>query len=253
VSIVFRIVDADEHVVSHKWHMGFASALDAIYPRHVETFGQLIRDRCVWCAVDAEGEYQAMAYAAKDGGRWEIGGLMVSTAMRGKGLGSVMMRLPLAGMLFYENPFSSKTASPQIVAHALKGNEAPRKIFAEMQFIFERSIEVSKERLPGLKADPDGKVRGDEFHLKIPEGLLSLADWCEAWNGRLSDGSLASIDLLEGHTLSVWALAFRDMASQWANIPPTSAYKDPGSSPVLHPSRNLIWRLIGFIRGVLKK
>lgn len=251
MSIVFRIVNADEHVAAHKWHRGFAAALDAIYPRQVATFEKLIEDRCVWCAVDAEGEYQAMSYAAKDGDVWEIGGLMVSNAMRGKGFGSVMMRLPLAGMLFFENPFSSKVP-PQIVAHAIKGNQAPRNILAKMQFVLKRSIEISEEKLPGLKADPDGKVRGDEFHLKIPDSLLSLADWCEAWNGTLSDGSLASIDLLEGHTLSLWALAFRDMADQCANIP-ANRIDATSSDGAVHRARNLFERFFGFIHTVLEK
>jgi hypothetical protein len=249
VSIVFRIVNADESFAAHKWHRGFAAALDAIYPRQVGTFEKLIVDRCVWCAVDAEGEYQAMAYAAKEGDVWEIGGLMVSNAMRGKGLGSVMMRLPLAGMLFYENPLSNKVR-PQIVAHVLKGNEAPRKIVAEMHFILNRSIEISKEKLPGLRADPDGKIRGYQFNLKVPDALLSLAEWCEAWNGTLRDGSRASIDLLEGDTLSLWALAFRDMAAQCGGVP--TRHTAPPSY-ARHHEPTLLERLFAFIHAVRQK
>jgi GNAT superfamily N-acetyltransferase len=213
VTINFRIVDPSELDSAHDWHMAFAQAHEAIYPRDRKTFEQLIADRCVWCAVDSHGEYQAMAYAAfsEEDNIWEIGGLMVSSAMRGKGLGRIMMRLPLAHLLFNENPFKSETP-PTIVAHVLASNNAPRSIISEMLFEKHHSVEIPAQHLPGLKADPDGFIRGDEFHLKIPDALLNLADWCDSWDERLLDRSQATIDLLSGVTRHAWASAFRDMA-----------------------------------------
>ena len=216
MKITFRIVDYDELDSAHKWHTAFAEAHEAIYPRDRVTFDNLIASRSVWCAVDSEGEYQAMAYAAfsQKENVWEIGGLMVSPAMRGKSLGRVMMRLPLAHMLFNEDPFSMRTPPPPIVAHVLASNDAPRKIIAEMRFVLDHPVKIPAGQLPGLKADSDGFIRGDEFHLKIPEALVDLANWCESFNGTLLDGSQASIDLLPGVTLSGWASALRDMANR---------------------------------------
>jgi hypothetical protein len=154
-----------------------------------------------------------MAYAAysKENHEWEVGGLMVPEAMRGKGLGRIMMRLPLVSMLFDEQPLSRKPV-PKIVAHVLASNDAPRRIIPEVGFAHHRPVEIPAEKLPGLKADADGIIRGDEFHLRIPEALHSLADWCDSWDGKLLDGTDSSIDLLPGLTLADWATALRDMA-----------------------------------------
>lgn len=214
MQITFRIVDSNEAVRAFHWHRAFAGTHEAIYPRSEEAFEGLVLERSVWCAVSSEDEYLAMSYAsfADEDGVWEIGGLMVAEAMRGKGLGLIMMRLPLAGMLFNEQPLSWEVV-PEIVAHVLASNSAPRRIIPEAGFVFDHAVEIPAAALPGLKADVDGFIRGDEFHLKIPDALIALADWCDGWDGKLRDGTHASIDLLPGVTLADWATAFREMAA----------------------------------------
>jgi hypothetical protein len=114
-------------------------------------------------------------------------------------------------MLINEQPLSWRLV-PQIVAHVLASNDAPRRIIPETGFAHHRSVEIPAERLPGLKADADGFVRGDEFHLQIPEALYDLANWFDSWDGKLLDGTDSSLDLLPGVTLADWAAALRDMA-----------------------------------------
>lgn len=213
MQVRFRIIDTDESEQAFRWHRAFADSHEAIFPRDRPTFDRLIAERSVWCAVSQDGEYMAMSYAAfsDKSHEWEIGGLMVSEAMRGKGLGRIMMRLPLVSMLFNEQPLSRKPA-PKIVAHVLASNNAPRRIIAGVGFAHHRPVEIPSKELPGLKADDDGIIRGDEFHLSIPEALHSLAEWCDCWDGKLHDGTDSSIDLLPGLTLAVWAAALRDMA-----------------------------------------
>jgi hypothetical protein len=214
LQITFRIVDSSEAGRAFHWHRGFAAAGEAIYPRNEKTFEDLVFDRSVWCAVSSNDEYLALSYASfsDEDGVWEIGGLMVAAAMRGKGLGLIMMCLPLAGMLVNEQPLSWEVV-PEIVAHVLASNDAPRRIIPKVGFVFDHPVEIPAAALPGLKADPDGFIRGDEFHLKIPDALIALADWCDAWDGKLLDGTDASIDLLPGVTLADWAMAFREMAA----------------------------------------
>lgn len=211
--VKFRIVNTDESERAFKWHLTFAESHEAIYPRDRSTFEKLIAERSVWCAVSPDGEYLAMSYAAfsDENYEWEIGGLMVSETMRGKSLGRIMMRLPLASMLINEQPLSWRRI-PQIVAHVLASNDAPRRLIPEIGFAQHRSVEIPAEKLPGLKADADGFVRGDEFHLKIPEALHNLADWLDSWDGKLLDGTNSVIDLLPGLTLADWATALRGMA-----------------------------------------
>ncbi len=138
---------------------------------------------------------------------------MVSDAMRGKGLGRIMMRLPLANTIFNEEPLLCDPV-PNIVAHVLASNDAPRRIIPELGFVFHRRIKVPANALPGVKADADGMIRGDEFRLKMPHALDKLAEWCGEWDGKLLDGTDTSIDLPPGVALSDWADAFRDLTAQ---------------------------------------
>jgi GNAT superfamily N-acetyltransferase len=211
--LTFRIVDNTEIREAFDWHRAFAEAHDAIYPRDRNTFGDLVYDRCVWCAVCPDGAIKAMSYAAFSHDEWEIGGLMVHDEMRGKGLGRVMMRLPLVHMLVNEQPFASEP-QPLIVAHVLRGNDAPRRIIPEVGFEFAKAVEIDSLYLPGLKADEDGMVRGDEFHFPMPSGLIKLADWCESWDGTLADGSDSTVDFLGGLTLRDYGGALREAAQQ---------------------------------------
>jgi hypothetical protein len=57
------------------------------------------------------------------------------------------------------------------------------------------------------------KVTGYEFELVNPDSLIALAEWCEAWNDKLSGGRDARIVFgQKAQNLKIWAHAFRDMA-----------------------------------------
>lgn len=172
----------------------------------------MVFGRQVWCAIDSEDEYLALSYAAFDEGEnvWEIGGLMVAASARGKGLGLIMMRLPLGQTLMNERPLSS-TPPAKIVAHVLAGNDDPRRIIPAAGFAFSHSVTIPNEALPGLRHDADGFIRGDEFHLELPQAVIDLADWCDSWDQKLRDGTPATVDLTDGLNLNDWARAFRKM------------------------------------------
>lgn len=216
MQITFRAVDTSEIGRAHKWHEDFAAANDALYPRTAAHFLELAMDQCVWGAISSNDEFLAMSYANFDEAenKWEIGGLMVAPEARGAGLGSIMMRLPLAHMLFSENPLALDPP-PTIVTHVLHGNESPRRIIPSVGFDFSHAVAIPGSAMPGMRTSEDGNVHGDEFHLKIPGALLELADWAEGWNGILRDGTDGHIDLLPGYSLELWATAFRAMAADW--------------------------------------
>lgn len=137
---------------------------------------------------------------------------MVSEAMRGKGLGRAMMRLPLIDTLVLQQPLAWDQP-PRIVTHVLAGNDAPRRIIPAAGFRYDRPVEIPAEALPGLKADVDGIIRGDEFSLDVPAGLLGLADWCEGWTGKLLDGTDATVDLVDDLDLADWGTMLREIAA----------------------------------------
>lgn len=210
--VTFRIVDTNEVGRAHAWHAGFAAANDAIYPRTETSFYDLTLDRNVWCAITDEDELLGMSYAcvSPDNTEVEIGGLMVAAKTRGKGIGDVLMRLPLCHFVVNENPLAWRQP-PRIVAHALKGNELPRKIISRAGFEHATAVRIHGDKLPGLRIEDDGHVHGDEFHLRTPGALAEQADWLDSWAGQLRDGTTASISLLEGEALSDWANALRSM------------------------------------------
>lgn len=208
----FRIVDTSEVGRAHAWHQGFAAANDAIFPRTEKVFRDLTLDRNVWCAITNDDEIVAMSYANLDEvkNELEIGGLMVSAKTRGRGIGDLMMRLPLVHYLVYERPLRWPTP-PTIVAHVLAGNPAPRGIISRAGFDFHEEVCIPSEALPGLRTGPDGMVHGDEFHLRLPQALMDLADWLDGWSDELRDGSPAAIHMLEGETTGDWATVLRTM------------------------------------------
>ena len=122
------------------------------------------------------------------------------------------MRLALAHILLEENLLSDPQV--RIVAHVLKANPMPRNIIEQqLRFAHAKPVSIPQEALPGLRADPDGIIRGDEFQLSRPATLLALADWARSWSGKLSDGHVADIELRNGISLSDWALALEDLAA----------------------------------------
>lgn len=155
-----------------------------------------------------------MCYGCFDESKWEweFGGLMVDESTRGKGLGAVLLRLPLAHILFSEDPLAW-SRRPNFVTHVLAGNNAPRRIIPEAGFHHHVAVKIPGSALPGLPTDAEGFVHGDEYRLSIPQALKDLAVWCEHWENKLRDGTGAHINLLEGITLKMWADALKGMAA----------------------------------------
>lgn len=212
MSTKIRIVDTSEVGRAHAWHLGFAAANDAIFPRKEEEFNDLALDRCLWCAITDEDEILAMSYVhgSADVGSVEVGGLMVAVKTRGKGLGDIMMHVPLIHFLVNERPLRW-TPTPTILTHVVTGNDDPRGIIERCGFAFAKSDSWSADDFPGLRTGPDGRVHGDEFHLQTPEALEGLACWADEWPHSLRDGSPAEIRLLEGETTDDWATVLRSM------------------------------------------
>lgn len=205
-------MDTSEVGRAHAWHAGFAAANDAIFPRTEKAFYDLTLDRNVWCAISDDDEILGMSYAkvADDETEVEIGGLMVAAKTRGRGIGDLLMRLPLIQFLVNERPLRW-ARPPAIVAHALAGNELPRRIIQRAGFEHAKPVSIPAHVLPGLRTGQDGQVHGDEYHLRLPDALLDLARWLDGWTGVLRDGSAARIQLLEGESLADWATVLRSM------------------------------------------
>lgn len=212
MSTKIRIVDASEVGRAHAWHSGFAAANDALFPRKEREFYDLALDRCLWCAIADEDEILAMSYvrSSADDCTVEVGGVMVAVKTRGRGIGDVMIRVPLAHFLVNERPLRWPSP-PTILTHVVAGNEDPRRIIERCGFALAKSGSWPAADLPGLRTGHDGKVHGDEFHLRVPEALEHLAQWAENWSHRLRDGSPAEIQLLDGETTQDWATVLRSM------------------------------------------
>ena len=215
LQVVLRAFDTSEIGRAHKWHEDFAATNDALFPRTANHFLELAMDQCVWGAISSADEFLAMSYASFDEPKneWEIGGLMVSEEARGKGLGTLMMQLPLAHVIFTEDPLAN-TPPASIVTHVLRGNPDPRRIVPAVGFAFHKEVSIPAHAMPGLRADDDGMIHGDEFHLVVPGALNALAEWAENWTGTLRDGTPAAVELLSGYSLGLWAQAFRRMAGR---------------------------------------
>lgn len=172
-------------------------------------YGELVLEGAVWCAVDANQDYCAMAYWAEDQDALEIGGVMVATSKLGTGIGSTVMRLVLGTVLTELNPLYS---GQRVIAHVHAENDKPRPLIQQaLCFAHVCKVSIPGYKLPGLKTDAKGFVNGDEFELSIPNTLQSLADWCDCWPGKLKDETPARIELPHGLSLSNWATDFREM------------------------------------------
>ena len=195
--ILFSAIELDDCQSAHQWHRGFVGANDALFPREHDDFQSMVMDGSVWAAKSTSGDYLAMAYSSYDEAKkvCEIGGLMVVTAERGKGLGATIMRLTLAHALLEENLLS--VPGVRIITHALEGNSEPLPIIEKaLKFHRVGPVRYPATQLPGLRSK-DGYVHGDEFEISLPETLSSLADWAEQWKGELK-GATAHIELRQG-------------------------------------------------------
>lgn len=210
--VEFCVVDPAEGREAYQWHRGFAASNDCIFPQPWATYEGLADEGRLWCARNDTGDYLALAYFRFDGGKWEVGGLMVATQERGKGVGSIITRLTLGHVLFEEDPLDR---GESIIAHVHAENLEPRRIIEDvLKFRLSRRIKVPGSALPGLRTNTAGEVEGDEFELVKPNTLDALAQWCDTWSGRLKDGRDAQVLLRPGTSLSMWARAFRDMAAR---------------------------------------
>ena len=135
---------------------------------------------------------------------------MVPISERGRGLGSIVMRLALGHVLIIADPLAS---NERVIAHVHAQNDDPRYLIEKkLKFKKTKSVKFPSDQLPGLQTDKDGYVNGDEYEMTVPDTLNALAEWCENWRDQLKDETPARINLLEGTTLQDWASDFRDMA-----------------------------------------
>lgn len=137
---------------------------------------------------------------------------MVAAAERGRGLGSTIMRLALGHSLLEENLLDITGA--RIVAHVLKGNDEPRKLITGgLRFHYAKSVKIPAVNLPGLRAQNDGFVHGDEFELSKPDSIEALATWARSWTGH-SNGHTSHVELRDGVHLQDWAYALDELAAR---------------------------------------
>lgn len=180
-------------------------------------------ERQLWCAITDDDDIVGMSYAnvSEDLTEVEVGGLMVDPSTRGKGVGDVLMFLPLAHFLVNEQPLSWDIP-PRIITHTLRDNLMPRGIIARVGFRHDRDVVIPGSALPGLRTEPDGNVHGVEFLFEVPGGLRSVAGWLGDWSGVLRDGSPATIEMRPGEQLSDWASAVGEMADEHTPCEPVA-------------------------------
>ena len=210
MAVQFCPVNPSEGREAYRWHRGYAASNDHLFPRTWPAYERMANDGQVWCAKDEEGDFLALAYSTLDGDAWEVGGLMVAVQEKGKGIGSIIARLTLGHLLFEEDPLGN---GQRVIAHIHALNDEPRHLFEDvLKFSITNRVCIPVSELPGLKANADGYVEGDELGLVNPQTLTDLASWCRAWKDRLKDGRAAAIVLRDGISLEMWADAFDDMA-----------------------------------------
>ena len=212
--ITFGLVGEDQASEVYQWHRGFTGANDAVRPRGKKDMDRLIAAESVWLASE-DKDYLGLAYANLDPEKpeAEVGGLMVIVRARGLGVGSTLMRLALAHIILAEKPL--QIPGMRIVAHVLGSNQDPRPIIEScLKFRKARSVEIPGSEVPGLRTDPDGFVRGDEYEMVIPDTLEALAAWAEAWDDRLKGGVSARVELTGKMTIQSWAKPLREMAGK---------------------------------------
>lgn len=212
--ISLAVIAPNESREAYQWHRGFSGSNDSLFPRRDHIFRKIVADGHVWSARDERGDYVGLAYAHLDDQQstWELGGLMVVKSQQGKGLGSVLMRLTLGHLLFEETPLAQ---GQKIIAHVLKDNADPRRIIQDrLKFKFISPLRIPASELPGLRANAEGLVEGDEFHIVVPESLIALAEWVEIWKSKLNNGEETKIILRPDISFKEWAIAFRSMARE---------------------------------------
>lgn len=216
--IRLSLIDPEEGRDAWHWHSGFCASNDLVFPRTLDDYRRLAQDGQIWAARDSTNKYLALAYfqlghsEKYDRPAWEIGGLMVASSQRSRGLGKTITCLTLGHVLTQHDPHAEKIP---VVAHVHADNDpGPRPIFQGLlKFAHAKAVKIPANLLPDLRSK-DGYVYGDEFELSFPASLTALAEWCDGWKGKLKDGTPATIDWgLEG-SAEQWATALRDIASR---------------------------------------
>lgn len=209
ILVHFQRIAHEDKGEAYEWHRLVAEADEHLFPRTQDAFDILISQRSIWFARDDLNDIIGMAYYAPDGEDWEVGGLMIADEFRSKGIGSILMRLALGTVLTELDPLAS---NQRVVAHVHRDNPLPRSLIEKaLKFGFSKSVKIPADALPGLKADDDGFIHGDEFLLTVPDSLIALAVWCEQWGGVLKDGDNATITLPRNQSLNEWATDLREM------------------------------------------
>jgi Acetyltransferase (GNAT) family len=220
--ITISLVMPEECRDAYQWHRGFSSSNNALFPRAYDAFVGLVRDLHAWSARDEKGDYLGLVYSNFDSGEnaWELGGLMVGVNERGRGLGSMLMRLVLGHTLFEEDPLD---LGHNIFAHVHRENQEPRPIIEKsLKFRLDHSVQIPAHLLPGLRANAAGQIEGDEYHIVIPDSLAALIAWLERWDGKIKEkeGSEGreDVDVVLRSHVSLdhhWLPTFRQMHERW--------------------------------------
>lgn len=195
----------------YQWHCGFASANPHISKRQWQEFSFLAQNWQIFVAKDSNGDYAAIAYFNYQGGCWVIGGLATAFDHRDRGVGSVIAHITLGHILFEESPLSR---NERIVSYVANANKKPRGIIKQLAFRYVK--DVCGRYLPvDLDDNDQNNIKYvdifNEFELTVPDTLNVLINWCDNWDGKLKDGSLATIELQTEDMFSLWRQEFTKM------------------------------------------
>ncbi|HEX3104998.1 MAG TPA: GNAT family N-acetyltransferase [Terriglobales bacterium] len=176
-SFVISRVPIHELEAAFKFHRDFASANSHIWPRSPEEFKQLAREGSLFgVRIAASGEYVGLCYSdLKEADRvWEVGGLMVASEARKRGIGTLLARFVLVHTFAWSRPFRN---SQEVIAMVHEANQDPRQIVEDLGFVFVKSEEVPEEIIPkSMKRNPEGKLVGHRFRF-TDDGLRELERW----------------------------------------------------------------------------
>ena len=145
--VEFSVVDPAQGHEAYQWHRGFAASNDCLFPRPRAAFERMADDGQLWCARNDAGDYIGLAYSCFDTGKWEVGGLMTAIQERGKGVGSIIMRLTVGHVLFGGDPLDQ---GESVIAHVHADNRDPRPIIERaLKFRLSQRIKVPGSLLAG--------------------------------------------------------------------------------------------------------
>lgn len=210
LSFWFGLVDPAEAQNVYQWHRGFACANPHISKRPWQEFAFLAQNWQIVAAKDNNGDYAAIAYFDYRGDCWVMGGLATACDHRYRGVGSVIAHIALGHMLFAEDPLSR---NERIILHIANVNKKPMGVIEQLGFRYVKS--VCGGNLPVINGSNNDKNNiKHEFELTVPDTLNVLINWCDNWNGKLKDGSLATIELQTEDMLRSWRKAFADMINK---------------------------------------